>query len=133
MSTTTQPQEWDSIIKRVPKPSYKPETMIEIAILGNPDVGKTSLSKKYKDPNYDLSQYEKIKTIGIDTTTSYISICDNMVTKFKQWDTAGQESHANIVGAYVRKLDACLMVLNLCDPNGLQSIFKWYDQLQKVK
>lgn len=25
------------------------------------------------------------------------------------------------------------MVLNLTDPNGLESIFKWYDQLQKVK
>ena len=60
------------------------------------------MSKKYKDSNYDLSKTEKIKTVGVDTTTSYISICDNMITKVKQWDTAGQEKAANIVGSYVR-------------------------------
>jgi GTPase SAR1 family protein len=53
------------------------------------DVGKTSLQKKYAYPERDLSKYEKIKTQGTDTTTSYISLFDESVTKIKLWDTAG--------------------------------------------
>lgn len=93
-------------------------------MLGNHDVGKTSLQLKYVDPQAQL-KIEKIKTHGTDTKTVFISIYGDTVTKVKIWDTAGQEAHANIVGSYVKRLDACLMVFDLTDANSFVGIRKW--------
>ena len=72
---------------------------------------------------------EKIKTHGTDTKSVYISIYGDTVTKVKIWDTAGQEAHANIVGSYVKRLDACLMVFDLTDAYSFTGIRKWIKQL----
>jgi GTPase SAR1 family protein len=72
---------------------------------------------------------EKIKTHGTDTKSIFISICGETTSKVKIWDTAGQETHANIVGSYAKRLDACLMVFDLTDANALDGIKKWIKQL----
>ena len=87
-------------------------------------VGKTSLQLKYVDPASELRE-EKIKTHGTDTKSVYISILGDTISKAKIWDTAGQEEHANIVGSYVKRLDACLMVFDLTNSKSFASIRKW--------
>ena len=123
-SDITTEQEWNSVIQRVEKTSQKPAAKIEIAVLGKYDVGKTSLIHKYVDPD-SILKVEKIKTHGTDIKSVYISIFGETVSKVNIWDTAGQESHANIVGSYVKKLSACLMIFDLTDANSFQGIRKW--------
>ena len=67
--------------------------------------------------------------MGLDTKSIYISIFDETVSKVKIWDTAGQENHANIVCAYVKRLDACLMVCDLTDRVSFDGLHKWIRQL----
>ena len=107
----------------MPKKQSAPAS-IEIAVLGNMHVGKTSLQLKYVDPTAELRE-EKIKTHGTDTKSVYISILGDTISKAKIWDTAGQEAHANIVGSYVKRLDACLMVFDLTNGDSFASIRKW--------
>lgn len=111
------------------KPSEKPTTSLEFAVLGNMDVGKTSLTHKYVTPDRALQVEEKIKTKGTDIRSTYVTVCGETVTKIKIWDTAGQERHANIVGAYVKRLDACLMVCDLTNEYSLGSVRKWMKEL----
>ena len=92
------------------------------------DVGKTSLTQRYSKPDKPL-RVEKIKTKGIDTKSAYVSIFGDTSTKVQIWDTAGQEKHANIVGSYVRRTDACLMVCDLTNEESLRSIRKWIRDL----
>ena len=92
------------------------------------DVGKTSLTHRYVAPDKQL-RMEKIKTKGTDTCSTYITLFSDTVTKIKIWDTAGQEKHADIVGSYVRRLDACLMVCDLTKKDSLISIRKWMREL----
>lgn len=99
--------------------------------MGHFDVGKTSLILKYVDPAARL-RVEKIKTHGTDTKTVHISIYGDTVTKVKIWDTAGQEAHANIVGSYVKRLDACLMAFDLTNADSFLGIRKWIKQLAQV-
>jgi len=114
----------------VPKPSEKVETAIRIAVLGNMDVGKTSLTQRYAYPDRSF-KIEKIKTRGTDTVSAYISILGETISKVSIWDTAGQEKHADIVGAYVKKLDACLMVFDLTNSESLESIHRWKKALSQ--
>ena len=106
----------------------KTEIAINVAILGNMNVGKTSLTHRYAHPEREMT-VEKIKTHGTDTISSYITICGETVCKVRIWDTAGQEKHANIVGSYVKNLDACLIVFDLTDADSLASVHKWVKQL----
>mmetsp|Transcript_11610 Transcript_11610/g.15730 ORF Transcript_11610/g.15730 Transcript_11610/m.15730 type:complete len:96 (-) Transcript_11610:787-1074(-) len=92
------------------------------------NVGKTSLTNRYVAPGKQFGG-EKIMTTGVDIKSSYVSICGETVTKVKIWDTAGQEKHANIVGSYVKRLDACLMVCDLTNEESLHSIRKWIREL----
>lgn len=127
-SNKTLPEEWNTILQRTSKPAERPDTSIQIAILGNMNVGKTSLTHRYVAPDMPL-RVEKITTIGTDTRSTYISLFNETVTKIKIWDTAGQEKHANIVGSYVKRLDACLMVCDLTKQDSLVSIRKWIHEL----
>ena len=92
------------------------------------DVGKTSLTHRFVTPGRPLRE-EKIKTRGTDTRSTYVSIFGDMVTKVKIWDTAGQEKHANIVGSYVKRLDACLMVCDLTREQSVHSVRTWIRDL----
>ena len=129
-STITTSEVWNEVIKRVAKQGNVPAS-IEIAVLGNCNIGKTSLQLKYVDPTAKLKM-EKIKTHGTDTKSVYVSIYGETVTKVKIWDTAGQETHANIVGSYVKRLDACLMVYDLTKRQSYESIQKWIKQLSNT-
>ena len=67
-------------------------------------------------------------TIGADFLTKEVTVDDRLVT-MQIWDTAGQEKHANIVGSYVKRLDACLMVCDLTNEESIKSIRKWIRDL----
>ena len=49
--------------------------------------------------------------------------------KVKIWDTAGVEKNANIIGSYVRKLDACFMVFDLTSRDSFDGVRRWIKQL----
>ena len=90
ISQDTRSEEWNTLIQRcTKKPSERPSTSINIAILGNMDVGKTSLTHKYVTPELELRVEEKIKTRGTDTRSMYVTVCGDTTTKIKIWDTAG--------------------------------------------
>ena len=64
---------WNEVIQRVGKKKDL-KTSLTIAVLGNINVGKTSLILKLVSPETVL-QVEKIKTHGTDSKSIYISIC----------------------------------------------------------
>ena len=85
---------WNKLFTRVEKESNVP--VIHIGIIGNSDVGKTSLVYKFLNKNFKL-QPIKTKTIGTDIQVMYLSINDKQVVKVKIFDTAGQERMGTIV------------------------------------
>ena len=50
----------------------EPLTNINVGLLGNSDVGKTSLTKRFKSKDCALG--EKVKTYGTDTTSVYLTV-----------------------------------------------------------
>ncbi len=61
---------------------------IEIGLVGNSNVGKTRLIKKYKVGESYKESTDTVSTIGIDSQTVKLKV-DNLVTRVTIWDPAG--------------------------------------------
>ena len=61
---------------------------VQIIILGDGAVGKTSMIKQYMEKQFDD---EHITTLGLDFATKKYTSSDGKEVNVKIWDTAGQE------------------------------------------
>ena len=65
---------------------------ISIIVVGDAEVGKTSLLKRYDNKKFSN---QHIKTVGVDFIKSQIQI-EGIDIEVKLWDTAGQERFKTI-------------------------------------
>ncbi len=85
---------------------------IVLGLVGNSDVGKTCLIRKYSDPDNFKMPSQKISTIGIDQVNMKIKINEYLV-KIQIWDPAGQERFESITNTFYRGLDGVMLVFDL--------------------
>lgn len=104
----------------------KPDHRFKIIILGESNVGKTSIIRKYKTDEF---QDSILATIGVDTVTKIININNNSVL-LNIWDTAGQERFFSITKSYYRNADAILLVFDLSVENTFKTVDRWYDNIK---
>lgn len=116
---------------------------IKIGLLGNTNVGKTSLSRKFaKRDNIDTNA-TNLKTTGIDMYTTFLKIdigkllekeiinnggslngvnLDDNVIRLSIWDTGGQEQSISVNHTYVRGVDGMLLVHDLTRMETFETI-----------
>jgi Ras-related protein Rab-7A len=99
------------------KLSYK------IVIIGDCNVGKTSLMRRYVNNSY-TEQYKS--TIGIDFLTKNIKL-NNKIAELQIWDTAGSERFYSVSSSFYRGTDACVIVFDLTNINSFNNLEKWID------
>merc|ERR1711966_447640 len=76
---------------------------VQIIILGDGAVGKTSLIKRYADQEFDE---EHITTLGLDFVTKKYKYPEfEQDTTIKIWDTAGQERFKTLTYSFYKKAD----------------------------
>ena len=101
---------WNQIFKRAEKKSGV--TTINLGVIGNSNVGKTSLCRKFSRKLTKTSA--KIATIGVDVEYVYLHAFNDTL-KIKIWDTAGQERFRAVGNQYVRNLDGVVLVFDMTD------------------
>lgn len=95
--------------------------MLKIIILGDMNVGKTSIMKKYV--NNQFSETYKA-TIGADFLTKNITLDnDNFILQI--WDTAGQERFQSLGTAFYRGTDICILVYDSTNLDSLYNLINW--------
>lgn len=104
------------------KKTYK--TLIKIIILGDSNVGKTSLMNRYVNKKFS-TQYKA--TIGADFLTKEVVVDDKLVT-MQIWDTAGQERFQSLGVAFYRGADCCVLVYDVTAPTTFKSLDSWRDE-----
>ena len=97
----------------------QPDFVVKGAMLGDFNVGKSSLFQKYM-----TGQLEHNPTIGVDfnSTTHFI---DNHTIRFHLWDTAGQERFRSIVKVYVRNVFLFFLVVDVSRRQSFEHIEDW--------
>jgi small GTP-binding protein len=89
----------------------------KILLLGEPEVGKTSLIKRYVD-NFFEEGYQI--TLGVDFLSKTVIMEDpdgnDQELSFQIWDVAGQSSFTNFRHLYLKKAHGVFLVFDLSRP-----------------
>ena len=99
------------------------EYIFKIIIIGNSNVGKTSLIHRFIDNKYNEKH---LATLGCNFHMKTISINEKII-KIQIWDTAGMEKYQSITKSYYRGAQACLIVFDITNRESFDSIGNWIE------
>ena len=102
--------------------------IINIMILGNSSVGKTSFIRRFFKNNF---MENTISTFGIDVEKTIIKF-PHKYYQLKVWDTAGQEKFRTIPKKYYSKGDGFFILFDLTDQNTFIEVNKWIEDIRET-
>ena len=101
---------------------------IRIMLIGDSNVGKTSILKRYCKNQFSESY---ISTVGIDFETKYIKVGKKTIN-LQIWDTAGQERYKVIAKNYYNKSDGFIIIYDITNKNSFNSISNWVENIKEL-
>ena len=106
---------------------------IQIIMIGESGVGKTSLIRRYTNNIFNSNHLE---TIGIEFYSREERI-NNKIIQIKFWDTAGQEIFHSLTKNFYRKADGIIIVYDITNKESFERVQDWiksvYDNTETYK
>ena len=106
------------------------EEKINIILLGNSEVGKTSFILRYTE---DFFQPIYLTTIGIDFKVKNITFSNNKSYKLFFYDTTGQEKYKSISLNLIKNSDGILLMYDITKKKSFESITNWMESIKDIK
>ena len=100
------------------------DLVIKVGMIGDSQIGKTSLMVKYVDGIFDE---EYLQTLGVNFMEKSITLRDTQIT-FSIWDLGGQREFTNMLPLVCNDAVALLFMFDLTRRTTLNSIKEWYRQ-----
>ena len=100
--------------------------IFKILLLGDSNVGKSSLISRYVD---GLWSDVFVPTIGVDFKIKTLEI-GNKNIKMQIWDTAGQERFRNIISSYFRGSHGILLIYDITNKNSFNNLQDWLEVIE---
>ncbi|PWY70900.1 GTP binding protein [Aspergillus heteromorphus CBS 117.55] len=107
-----------------PSQPTKNSVVIKVGMVGDAQIGKTSLMVKYVEGSWDE---DYIQTLGVNFMEKTISIRNTEIT-FSIWDLGGQREFVNMLPLVCNDAVAILFMFDLTRKSTLNSIKEWYRQ-----
>lgn len=101
-------------------------TTLKILIIGESNVGKSSLLLRFTDDVFDPSL---AATIGVDFKVKTLTV-DGNKAKLAIWDTAGSERFRTLTPSYYRGAQGAILVYDVCNYNTFQKLDHWLAELE---
>ncbi|KAF9351078.1 septum-promoting GTP-binding protein 1 [Mortierella sp. NVP85] len=98
--------------------------VIKVGMVGDSQIGKTSLMVKYVEGSFDE---DYVQTLGVNFMEKTISIRNTEIT-FSIWDLGGQREFVNMLPLVCNDAVAILFMFDLSRKTTLNSIKEWYRQ-----
>ena len=106
------------------------DVVYKFLILGESNVGKTSILLRYIDNTF---KYSDISTCGIDVKVKYVS-CNNKKIKLNIWDTAGQERFRGLTKNYFRGAHGFIFIYDITNKESFDKLKGWMkDAKEKIQ
>ena len=109
------------------KGSDEYEFIFKVLLLGNSNVGKSSLFLRFVD---DIWNDTFVPTIGVDFKIKTFDIEEKKI-KMQIWDTAGQERFKNIIASYYRGAHGILLIYDVTDKDSFKNLSNWLIEIEK--
>jgi len=104
--------------------SAKKHAVVKVGMLGDPAVGKTSLSNKYIEGEF---KQDYIQTLGVLPQEKTVDLKNTSIT-FSVFDLGGDEQFLNMLPVVCNDAVALLFVFDLTRISTLANLRKWYTQ-----
>ena len=101
--------------------------IFKVLLLGNSDVGKSSLLLRYVDSVWNDAF---VPTIGVDFKVKTLTINEKKV-KMQIWDTAGQERFKTVVSTYFRGAHGILLLYDVTNRDSFKNLESWLIEIEK--
>jgi len=102
----------------------KNSVVVKVGMVGDSQIGKTSLMVKYVEGTFDE---DYIQTLGVNFMEKTISIRGTEIT-FSIWDLGGQREFVNMLPLVCNEAVAILFMFDLSRKSTLNSVKEWYRQ-----
>lgn len=100
---------------------------LRIVMIGNMNVGKSSILSQFLDNAIDLNL---INTIGIDFKGKSIEVNGRKI-QLQLWDTAGQERFMSLTPSYCRKADGVVLTYDVTDLRSFEGTAYWMNKVRE--
>lgn len=98
----------------------------QILVIGNSEVGKTSLLIRYTKNHFTM---QHLATIGIDNFTKDEEI-NGVKVRIKVWDTAGQERYKSLASSFFRNVEGIILVFDVSNKESFDDLKIWLDSIK---
>lgn len=101
----------------------KPTYFFKVVLLGESNVGKTSLLKRFTSDEFENNA---APTVGVDYATRHVETHDHNTIDVQVWDTGGQERHHSAITAgFYRSVVGALIVFDLTNHDSFERCQRW--------
>ena len=101
--------------------------IFKVLLLGNSDVGKSSLILRYVDQTWSDTF---VPTIGVDFKVKSLEV-ENKQIKMQIWDTAGQERFRNVISSYFRGSHGIFVIYDITNRDSFKNLENWLQEIEK--
>ena len=103
--------------------------VIRITLLGNYEVGKTTLRNVFLD--IDFSE-NILSTVGINKVDTKFKLNDGKEIKLIIWDTAGQERFHSIAISSVKNSQGIILVYDITNRKSFEDLNMWINDINNA-
>ena len=100
---------------------------MKVVIIGNSEVGKSSLINRYVNNRF---AYDTNSTIGVEFNSTIIKK-EGVSLKLQLWDTAGQERFKSITRIYYRGSRVIILAFDMTNLESLKSLIGWANDINE--
>ena len=104
------------------------ECIYKILLLGDDNIGKTSILLRYTDRIFNGPP---LTTIGLDYRLKSIILKNGKSVKLQIWDTVGQDRFRAITKNYYKAAHGIILIYDVIDRRTFESIRNWVSQIRQ--
>ncbi|XP_027720510.1 ras-related protein Rab-42 [Vombatus ursinus] len=108
------------------------QLQFRILLLGDADVGKTSLLLRYTEGDFWDDQPPS-STVGVEFYCRMLELASGPRVKLQLWDTAGAERYRSITRSFYRNTVGVLLVFDVTNRTSFDHIEDWYQQVASMQ
>lgn len=123
--TITKNKDTDENILPEDYPTY--DISFKIIIIGNSNVGKSSLTKR---ATKDIFEKTYTTTVGFEFFTFNYIYLDKII-KLQIWDTCGQEIYRSLVQSFYRSSSLAVIVFSIDNLESFKNVSLWVKEVKK--